>query len=298
MADSQQHPKEYDALVIGHGPAGCSAALYLCRAGLRVGVAGKDGGALERAERIENFYGLARPLSGADLIETGRRQCAALGADLLEDEALALDWLEAGGYQATFAEGGEVQARSVLLATGKAKRTPDIEGFRDFEGRGVSYCAVCDGFFYRGRSVAVLGGGAYAQHEMEALLPLAGRVTLLTHGAEPAFDPPPGVAVRKARLLRLQGEGKLAGAQLEGGETEPLDGLFVALGSASAGDLALKLGLRLKGGSIPVNEKQETGLPGLYAAGDCTGAFAQVAFAVAEGARAGMAMASFLRKNA
>jgi len=293
VANSNQ--KEYDALVIGHGPAGCSAALYLCRAGLRVAVAGKDGGALERAEKIENFYGLARPLSGADLIETGRKQCAALGADLREDEALALDWLEAGGYQATFAADGEVYARSVLLATGKAKRTPNIEGFRDFEGRGVSYCAVCDAFLYRGRQVAVLGGGAYAQHEMEALLPLAGHVTLLTHGAKLAFDPPPEVTVRTARLLRLQGEGKLAGAQLDDGETEPLDGLFVALGSASAGDLAMKLGLRLQGGSIPVNQSQETGLPGLYAAGDCTGSFAQVAFAVAEGARAGMEMAKYLR---
>ena len=297
MAETAQDQKNYDALVIGHGPAGCSAALYLCRAGLSAAVVGKDGGALERAEKIENFYGLGRPLSGADLLETGRRQCAALGADLREDEALSLEWLEAGGYQVGLAEGGAVLTRAVLLATGRAKRAPNIEGIRAFEGRGVSYCAVCDAFLYRGRAVAVLGGGAYAQHEMEALLPLAKRVTLLTNGTEPEFDPPPKVEVRTARLLRLEGEGKLAGAQLESGPAEPLDGLFVALGSASAGDLARKLGLRLKDGAIPVNEKQETELPGLYAAGDCTGAFAQVAFAVAEGARAGMEMAQYLRKN-
>ncbi|MDR2687681.1 MAG: NAD(P)/FAD-dependent oxidoreductase, partial [Oscillospiraceae bacterium] len=271
--------------------------LYLCRAGLRAAVIGKDGGALERAERIENFYGPGRPLSGADLLENGRRQCADLGADLRGDEALALEWRETGGYQIQLAEGGAVSARAVLLATGRAKRAPDIEGVRAFEGRGVSYCAVCDAFLYRGRSVAVLGGGAYARHEMEELLPLAGRVTLLTDGAEPEFDPPPEVVVRTARLLRLEGEGKLAGAQLGDGSAQPLDGLFVALGSASAGDLAMKLGLRLKDGAIPVNGRQETGLPGLYAAGDCTGAFAQVAFAVAEGARAGMEMAAFLRKK-
>ena len=297
MAQDTKDKKDYDALVVGHGPAGCSAALYLCRAGLRAAVVGKDGGALERAEKIENFYGLARPLSGTDLVEAGRQQCAALGADLREDEVLALEWLEAGGYRAGLAGGGEVAARSVLLATGRAKRTPGIEGIKAFEGRGVSYCAVCDAFLYRGRSVAVLGGGAYARHEMEQLLPLAGHVTLLTHGAEPEFDPPPEVTVRTARLLRLQGEGRLAGAELDNGDTQPLDGLFVALGSASAGDLAMKLGLRLQGGAIPVNEKQETGLPGLYAAGDCTGAFAQVAFAVAEGARAGMEMVRYLRKN-
>jgi len=292
-----QLSKDYDALVVGHGPAGCSAALYLCRAGLRAAVIGKDGGALERAERIENFYGLGQPLTGPDLLETGRRQCAALGADLREDEALSLEWLEAGGYQMQLAESGVIGARSVLLATGRGKRMPKIEGIKAFEGRGVSYCAVCDAFLYRGRRVAVLGGGAYAKHEMEALLPLAEHVTLLTNGAEPEFDPPPEVEVRMDRLLRLEGEEKLAGAQPETGDMVPLDGLFVALGSASAGDLAMKLGLCLKDGAIPVNEKQETGLPGLYAAGDCTGAFAQIAFAVAEGARAGMEMSAFLRKT-
>ncbi|MCL2495095.1 MAG: NAD(P)/FAD-dependent oxidoreductase [Oscillospiraceae bacterium] len=297
MALQAKETKEYDALVVGHGPAGCSAALYLCRAGLRAAVIGKDGGALERAEKIENFYGLGEPLSGLALLETGRRQCAALGADLREDEVLALEWLETGGYKIELAEGGPAFTRAVLLATGRAKRAPRIEGISAFEGRGVSYCAVCDAFLYRGRQVAVLGGGAYAKHEMEALLPLAKRVTLLTDGAEPEFDPPPEVALRTERLLRLEGEEKLAGAQLENAPFEALDGLFVALGSASAGDLARKLGLRLRDGAIPVNEKQETDLPGLYAAGDCTGAFAQVAFAVAEGARAGMEMSAFLRKT-
>ena len=296
MAESQPK-KEYDALVVGHGPAGCSAALYLCRAGLSALIVGKDAGALERAEKIENFYGLAQPLSGPALVETGRRQCAALGATLREDEVISLEWLEAGGYRLELTTGGAVHARSVLLATGRAKRVPNIEGIQAFEGRGVSYCAVCDAFLYRGRSVAVLGGGEYARHEMEQLLPLARQVTLLTHGAEPEFDPPPEVEVQTGRVLRLQGAETLAGAELATGTTAPLDGLFVALGSASAGDLARKLGLRLNAGAIPVNESQETGLPGLYAAGDCTGAFAQVAFAVAQGARAGMEMAKNLRKG-
>lgn len=287
--------KKYDALVIGHGPAGCSAALYLCRAGLQTAIIGKDGGALQRAEKIENYYGLTQPLSGGDLVETGLQQCAALGAALLDDEVLSLEWLEDGGYEAKLSSGISVFARSALLATGRPKRAPNIEGIKAFEGKGVSYCAVCDAFLYRGRNVAVLGSGVYALHEMEELLPLARSVTLLTHGKQPEFDPPQGAAVRTAPLLRLHGEDTLSGAELEDGPLEGLDGLFVALGSASAGDLALKLGLRLRDGAISVNEKQETGVPGLYAAGDCTGSLAQVAFAVAEGARAGMEMTSYLR---
>ncbi|MDR0530532.1 MAG: NAD(P)/FAD-dependent oxidoreductase [Oscillospiraceae bacterium] len=288
-------PTDFDALIVGHGPAGCSAALYLCRAGMRVAVIGKDRGALGRAELIGNYYGLPQPVRGSDLVSIGRQQCKELGARMLKDEVLALEWREDGVYEATLAESGAVSAKAALLATGKTRRAPNIEGIREFEGKGVSYCAVCDAFLYRGREVAVLGGGAYAKHEMEELLPLAKKITLLTHGAEPEFDPPGEVAVQTAKLLRLHGGELLTGAELEGGLTQPLQGLFVALGAASAGDLARKLGLPLKDGAVEVNAAQETTLPGLFAAGDCTGSFAQVAFAVAEGARAGMGMIQFLR---
>ena len=286
----------YDAVVIGQGPAGCSAALYLCRAGLKVAAVGKDDGALERAEKIENYYGLPEPMRGSDLVSVGRRQCVDLGADLLEDEALALEWQEDGSYFVPLASGANLRARAILLATGRAKRALDIEGLRAFEGKGVSYCAVCDAFLYRGRKVAVLGHSAYAKHEMDHLLPLAGEVALITHGSEPEFDPPKEVAVYNTKLLRLYGDNKLARAELETGRSESLDGLFVALGSASAGDLAMKLGVRLKDNAIPVSAEQQTTLPGLFAAGDCTGSFSQIAFAVAEGARAALAMIQYLRK--
>jgi thioredoxin reductase (NADPH) len=291
----QMDTNNMDAVIIGQGPAGCSAALYLCRAGLRVAVVGKDSGALHRAEKIENYYGLPQPLSGQALVEVGRSQCRTLGAELREDEVLALDWLEDGRFAARLATGQTLAATTALLATGKAKAAPAIAGIQALEGHGVSYCAVCDAFLYRGKSVAVLGNGAYARHELEELLPLAGRVTLLTHGAEPEFAPPEGVTVLRRPVARLQGEEQLQSVTLEDGETLALDGLFVALGSASAGDLANKLGLRLEQNAIPVNAKQETALPGLFAAGDCTGSFAQVALAVAEGAKAALAMIPYIR---
>jgi len=287
--------EQYDAIIIGHGPAGCSAALYLCRAGKRVAVIGKDRGALGKAEKIENYYGLPQAIRGSDLVNIGQSQCAELGAHMIEDEVISLDWQEDGTYTVQLAGGQTLAAKTALLATGKVTHIPNIEGIREFEGKGVSYCAVCDAFLYKGRNVAVLGSGAYAKHEMEELLPLAKKVTLLTHGAEPEFDPPKGVSVLSSRLLRLYGEDTLVAAELENGRKQKLQGLFVALGSASAGDLARKLGLKLKNNAVAVNQNQETDLPGLFAAGDCTGTFAQVAFAVAEGAKAGMAMIAWLR---
>ncbi|MCL2107400.1 MAG: NAD(P)/FAD-dependent oxidoreductase [Oscillospiraceae bacterium] len=289
--------EQFDALIVGHGPAGCSAALYLCRAGLRTAMVGKDRGALERAERIENYYGLASPLRGLELMEIGQAQCRALGASLLRDEVLSLELREDLSFTAQASSGLELSAKAVLLATGKAKAVPGIEGIRSFEGHGVSYCAVCDAFLYRGREVAVLGAGVYAKHEMEALLPLARRVTLLTNGAKPDFDIPDKIAVIRQKILRLTGEETLRGAVLEDGGALEFQGLFVALGSATAGDLARKLGARLERDAIAVNTRQETTLPGLYAAGDCTGSFPQVSIAVAEGAKAGMSMVSHLRKK-
>jgi thioredoxin reductase (NADPH) len=286
--------EQTDALIVGSGPAGCSAALYLCRAGFQVTLIGSRAGALERAERIENYYGLTQPLSGRDLAQTGRLQALALGAQLLEDEVLSVDWND--DFAAQLSSGRTLAAPTVLLATGKARSTPAIPGLKALEGRGVSYCAVCDAFLYRGRTVAVLGGGDYARHEMEELLPLAGQVVLLTNGAEQKFTPPEQVAVHTAKLTRLRGELALQGAALEDGTELELDGCFVALGNASAGDLARRLGARLDGDNIAVNPRQETNVPGLYAAGDCTGSFAQIAFAVAEGAKAALAMIPFLRQ--
>lgn len=287
----------FDAVIVGHGPAGCSAGLYLCRAGLRVAIIGRDHGALARAEKIENYFGLSHPMRGRDLVHAGREQCRALGADLREDEVLNVQWQQEGGYHLRLASGDMLVSRAVLLATGRAKKLPKIEGLSEFEGKGVSFCAVCDAFLYRGRNVAVLGSGNLAQYELETLLPLADEVTLITHGGEPQFEVPKGVRVRQSKLTRLHGrKQRLAHAQLSDGEHIDLDGLFVALGQATAADIAKKLGLPIEDGAIPVGEQQQTDLPGLFAAGDCTGTFPQIAFAVAEGAKAALAMIEYLRE--
>ena len=160
----------------------------------------------------------------------------------------------------------------------------------------MSYCATCDAFFYRGRDVAVLGSGEYALHEVQALLPVAHSVTLLTGGAPLTAQFPPEVAVWTESVEAILGEERVTGVQLKNGGTLEVSGVFVALGVAGSTALARKLGAEVNGSRIVVDDHMQTSLPGLYAAGDCTGGLLQVAKAVYEGAVAGTEAAKALRK--
>ena len=239
-------------VIIGSGPAGVSAALYAARAGVDTTILTKGPGALDRAELIQNYYGFAEPITGAE---------------------------------------------AVILATGASRAAPRIPGLTGLEGHGVSYCATCDAFFYRGKDVAVLGSGEYALHEAQALLPVAKSVTLLANGQPLTAEFPAEVAVRPEKVEAILGEQRVSGVQLAGGETVALDGVFVALGVAGSTALARKLGAEVDGNRIVTDEHMMTTLPGLYAAGDCTGGLLQVAKAVYEGALAGSEAAKALRKG-
>ena len=284
-----------DVLIIGHGPAGISAALYALRAGLDVILVGKGVGALEKAHMIENYYGLEKPLTGAELFEVGKKQAERLGAKFAEDEVTDL-FFDGKEFVATGLK-GEYRGRTCIMATGSARKKTPLPGMAEMEGHGVSYCAVCDAFFYRGKDVAVLGAGEYALHECNELLNVVGSVTLLTNGAEPTAAFSDKVTIEKRPLKALLGEGNFAGVALEDGTELKLDGLFVALGSASAMDLCRKAGAAFDGGSAVLDKSFMTTVPGLFAAGDCTGGTLQVAVAVGEGAIAGLAAIKYLREN-
>ncbi len=192
---------------------------------------------------------------------------------------------------------GDYPADAVILATGASRATPRIPGLAGLEGHGVSYCATCDAFFYRGKDVAVVGSGEYALHEVQALLPVASSVTLLLNGAPLAAQFPPEVTVRPEKIDAILGEQKVTGVQLAGGDVVELAGVFVALGVAGSTALARKIGAAVENGRIVTDEKMQTTVPGLYAAGDCTGGLLQVAKAVYEGALAGTEAAKALRKG-
>ncbi len=270
-------------VIVGSGPAGCSAALYAARAGMETTVISKGIGALQKAEQIQNYYGFEEGITGAELYRRGVAGAQAVGTQFVTAEVVGLDYAATLVVQTT---AGDYPADAVILATGTGRIAPKIAGLAEHEGRGVSYCATCDAFFYRGKTAAVLGTGEYALHEVQALLPLAGKVILCTNGEPLTAEFPAGVTVCTEKLEAIEGEETVTALRLAGGGLLPADGLFVALGVAGSAALARKLGAPVENSRIVVDEKMQTGIPGLFAAGDCTGGMLQVCKAVYEGALA------------
>lgn len=286
----------YDLAVIGKGPAGLSAAIYAVRAGLSVLVIGRDYGALEKADKIENYLGFEHPISGLELLAASEAQAKRLGVELLVEEVTGVSWME---HFEVHTSKGSYEAAAVVLATGIPRRKATVKGISEYEGKGVSYCATCDGFFYRGKNVAVIGNGDYALKEASELKAFAANIYLMTNGRE--FEgnfSDEKIILDKRKISAVRGEDdRVAGLDLEDGSKLDLDGIFVAEGTASALDLALKLGLDNDGKVILTDGGQATNLPGVFAAGDCTGGLLQVAVAVGEGAKAGMTAATFVKES-
>ena len=284
-----------DILILGYGPAGISAALYGLRAGLDVQLVGKDAGALAKAHKIENYFGLKEPLTGEELAEVGKNQALALGAKIADDEVTDL-MFDGNEFVAT-GLGGSFRGKVCIMATGAARKKTPLPGMAEMEGHGVSYCAVCDAFFYRKKNVAVLGSGEYALHEVNELLSVVGSVTLLTNGMEVTAKFPENVQIETRKIAGLKGTGQFEGVRFEDGSESNFDGMFVAMGSANATDLALKAGAAFDAGKLVLDKDFQTTVPGLFAAGDCTGGTLQVAVAVGEGAIAGLAAIKYLREH-
>ena len=270
----------YDLLIIGGGPAGLSAAMTARNRNLSVCVicGGAADSALHKAGHVTNSPGVP-DVSGPALLETMTQQARALGADFLRERALsAMPMGKTFGVSAgkEFAEG-----RALLLATGIAQRGT-FPGEAEFLGRGVSYCATCDGMLYRGREIAVVGKTADAPHEANYLRELGCRVTYVSD------RPPEGlhsdIPFVKAVRLEVLGEKKVEALRADS-VTLPCEGVFILRPSMAPADLLP--GLALEGGYIKTDRNMATNLPGVFAAGDCTGLPLQVSKAVGEGQVAG-----------
>ena len=177
----------YDVVIIGAGPAGVSASLYAKRANLNVLIIYYGESNLEKATKIENYYGFIDGVSGVDLYNTGIQQAKRIGVEVKNLEVLGIDYMQDAFNIKTESE--IFETKTVILATGNKKVRPNIKGIEEFEGKGISYCAICDAFFYRNKNVAVIGNGKFAVNEAEELSHVVNKVSILTNGLdEPESD--------------------------------------------------------------------------------------------------------------
>lgn len=282
----------YDVIIIGAGPAGISASLYTLRAGLSTLIIGKDGGALEQTDKIENYFGTGGVISGKELLKLGRQQTETLGGTFLNEEVVAVEWLDLFKVSTPI---NILHSKAVIIAAGSKRNSAKIKGIERLEGKGVSYCAVCDAFFYRGKDVAVLGSGEYALHEASALKDIVNSITLFTDGKEPGAAFPQDIKIITTPVEEIEGDERVSSVKTKDGNRYTADGVFVALGTAGAGEFAKKLGLPTENSRIIVNPDKSTMIPGIFAAGDCIGGVLQIATAVGEGAEAALSAIKYIK---
>ena len=289
----------YDVIVIGKGPAGLSAAIYTVRANLKTLVIGKSNSLLFKASKIENYFGFPEAISGSDLLKSGELQAQRLGADIIDEEVL--DIKKTDNFEVITGD-KSYYAKAVLLASGQPQKSLNIDGLKEMEGMGVSYCTTCDGFFYKGLKVGVLGNKDFAIHEAKELKAFTNDITIYTNGKEMEYSGDynkvyENFTIVNKPIQKLNGKDCLEEIYFTDGSFEKLDGLFIANDVASGIDFAKKLGVLTKGASIVVDENQKTNIDGLFAAGDCTGGFKQIATAVGQGALAAGKIAEFIREK-
>ena len=303
----------YDMLIIGGGPGGYTAALYAARAGLSVLLLERlsAGGQMAQTTQVDNYPGFPEGVDGFLLAEKMQQQAEAFGAktELAEVYQLKLD---APIKEAETSE-GTFQAKTVVIATGANPRLLDVPGEQKYSGRGVHYCAACDGMFYRGKTVAVIGGGNSAVADALLLSRVAKKVYLIHRRDslratqiyhKPLMDAPNVEFVWNSAVVELLGDARLSGAKVQNlldGRQQVLDvdGVFVSIGRSPASSLVEGQLVLDGGGYIVADESTKASLPGVYAVGDVrTKALRQIVTAVADGAMAVHSAEEYLAKAA
>lgn len=274
----------HDVIIVGSGPAGYTAAIYAARANLKplvlAGLA-EPGGELMKTTEVENFPGFPSGIMGPELMERMQVQAERFGAEIRFDDAEALEL--SGDIKKVTTDDGETHlARAVIISTGSAHRKLGLEGEDRLSGRGVSYCATCDGAFFEGKNVAVVGGGDSAMEEAIFLAKFAATVTVIVRGTElkaskimgaRALSHPKIKFLFGASVAEIHGTNKLDGIFVDlgnGGQQLIVDGLFIAIGNDPRTSLvAGQLELDRFSGCIKVEGRtSQTSERGVFAAGD------------------------------
>jgi len=283
-----------DVIVIGSGPAGVSLALYLKRDNYKVAVLTTDNSMLKKAGSIENYYGVGK-ISGDELYNNGIKQLKDNDIDVIKEEVVKIDKLD--NFK-IYTEKNEYESKVVVLAIGVSRTSPKISNISEFEGKGVSYCATCDGFFFRNKKIGVIGSGNLAYEEAKYLKQLSPNITLFTNGEELKRDfSDLNINIITNKIANINGDQKVSGLVLDTEEIIELDGIFIAVGIASASTFSKTLGIGMNKNFIHVDDNYMTNINGLYAIGDVIGGTLQVGKAVSDGIIASREINKFLKNN-
>ncbi len=270
----------YDTIIIGRGPAGISCGVYLKRFNLNPLIIAYDNGALKDAHYIDNYYGVNH-LRGNDLALAGIKQAEDLGVNMLDAEVVSVEMLDHFYVKTTK---GDFEAKSLFLAMGKKRNSLKIKTANLFDGHGVSYCAICDGFFFKNKKIGLVGAGPFMESEYNVLKHFSKDITIFTENNDIKLD----AKIVKDKITELKGEDRLKSV-VAGDKEYELDGLFIALGTQSGMSLAYHMGLALdEKGFIKVDSNMKTNIDHIYAGGDVVGGLLQVSKAVRDGAVAAL----------
>jgi len=278
-------PEVHDVIIIGSGPAGYTAAIYTARAKLNpIVFAGSvtAGGELMNTTEVENFPGFPEGIQGPDLMDNLEQQASRFGAQVEYEDVVSVD-LEGDIKSVTLGNGETHRARTVIVSTGSAYRELGLENEKRLSGHGVSWCATCDGFFFKDQNIAVIGGGDSAMEEALFLTKFASKVTVVHRRkelraskimADRALTHEKIDFVWDSEVVDVIGEDKVTGIRLRNLVTDveeelPVTGLFVAIGNDPRTDLFKGILDLTADGTIAVDGRtSKTSLPGVFAAGD------------------------------
>ncbi len=296
----------YDVIIIGAGPAGIQAAIHASRKKTSVLMLGRIENSALYTGHIENYACVAGVSTGKEMLEAGLTQIKGFGTEISAEDVLKINQGEDTLFTLELESGKEVITRTLIFSMGVSKKKLSVPGEQDLSGKGVSYCVDCDANFYRGATVIVAGNRSAAIDGALTLLGYADKVYLVAKELKGSDSLLKRLQDSEVEILEgtwvkeIQGENAVTDIALENGKTIKVDGIFIELGSKGALELATQIDVQLDMEHfkyIDVSRKQETNIPGVYAAGDICGPPYQMAKAVGEGCVAGMEAATYARKQ-
>lgn len=295
----------YDVIIIGSGVAGLGAAVYSCRFDLKTLVIGDlPGGTITQTHLVENYPGYVR-LSGPELGDHFLAHAKDVGAELKQGRVKDVAQKDKG-FAVTMENGEIHESKTVIIATGTKHRELNVKGEQELRNKGVSYCATCDGPLFRGKTVAVVGGGDSAVKESLLLAEYCPKVYIIYRGEMVRPEPinlrrmqanPKIELILKTNIVEILGEKSIQKVKFDTGKELELGGLFIEIGRTPLTDCVQNLGLALnEKGEIKINRVSETNVPGIFAAGDVTDTdWKQAITGVGEGAHAANSAYEYIR---